>query len=133
MNTLSYRLTEDNGLSVELLIDGHSLVELIGLEDRTIPYWYFEGDLPHFSWYYGEEDSSIKCIGVCSCGEAGCGCVQCRVVREGHVVIFRDFNADLRPKDERKEFRVTSANCDSVIADIMRQVADYQARPELPT
>lgn len=130
MNTLGYRSTEDNGLSIELLIDGQPLVELIGLEDTAIPYWLFEGDLPHFRWYYGEDDPSIKGIGVCSCGERGCGCVECRIVREGDVVVFRDFSADLRPKGERKEFRVTSANYDSVIAEIMRQVADYQACTE---
>ena len=52
----------------------------------------------------------------------------CRVVREGDAVVFRDFNAGLRPKNERQEFRVSSASYDSVIADIMKQVTDYQAR-----
>ena len=131
MNTLSFRTTEDHGLSIELLIDGQSLVELVDLGDPLIPYHYFEGDLP--LGYWGADDPSIKCIGVCVCGISGCGAAECRVVREGDVVVFRDFSGCVNPhvarrKKEEKEIRVTSANYDSVIADIMKQVADYQAR-----
>ena len=76
---------------------------------------------------------SIKCIGVCICGQSGCGAAECRVVREGDVVVFRDFSGNVNPKHEQKEkdgreFRVTAVNYDSVIADIMKQAADYQAR-----
>jgi hypothetical protein len=131
MNTLSFRTTEDHGLSIELLIDGQSLVELVDLGDTLIPYYYFEGDLP--LGYWGASDPSIKCIGVCSCGESGCGAAECRVVREGNVIVFRDFSSNINPKYEKKEkdgreYRVTAANYDSVIANIMKQVADYQAR-----
>ena len=131
MNTLSYRCTADHGLSIELLIDGQPLVELIGMEDTLIPYYLFEGDLP--LGYWGVDDPSIKVIGVCSCGEAGCGSAECRVVREGETVVFRDFSGCVNPnvaqkQQEGKEFRITSINYDSVIANIMRQVADYQAR-----
>ena len=131
MNKLSYRCTEDNGLSIELLIDGQPLVELVDLGDTLIPYYLFEGDLP--LGYWGAGDPSIRCIGVCICGHAGCGAAECRVMREGDVVVFRDFSANVNPRYEwkekgGKEFRVTSVNYDSVIADIMKQVADYQAR-----
>jgi hypothetical protein len=136
MNTLSYRCTEDHGLSIELLLDGQSLVEFVELGDTTtgdtsIPYYYFEGDLP--LGYWGADDPSIKCIGVCSCGQSGCGAAECRVVREGDVIVFRDFSGCVNPKfpekhDGEKEFRITSDNYDSVIADIMKQVADYHAR-----
>ena len=55
MNTLSFRTTDDNGLSIELLIDGHPLVELVDLGDTLIPYYYFEGDLP--LGYWGVDDA----------------------------------------------------------------------------
>ncbi len=131
MSTLSYRCTEDHGLSIELLIDGQPLVELVDLGETLIPYYLFEGDLP--LGYWGADDPSIKVIGVCSCGEAGCGSTECRVVREGDVIVFRDFSGCVNPnvpqkKKEEKEFRVTSVNYNSVIADIMKQVVDYQAR-----
>ncbi|MCA1594067.1 MAG: hypothetical protein LC754_15735 [Acidobacteria bacterium] len=131
MNILSFRTTEDHGLSVELLIDGQSLVELVDLGDTLIPYYYFEGNLP--LGYWGADDPSIKVIGVCSCGEAGCGSAECRVVREGDTVAFRDFSGCVNPnvvqkKKEEKEFRVTPANYDSIIAEIIKQVADYQRR-----
>jgi hypothetical protein len=131
MNTLSFRTTEDHGFSIELLIDGQPLVELVDMADTLIPFYYFEGDLP--LGYWGADDPSIKCIGVCSCGESGCGAAECRVVREGNVVVFRDFSGNINPQYEQKEkngreYRVTAANYDSVIADIMKQVADYQAR-----
>jgi hypothetical protein len=136
MNTLSFRTTEDHGLSIELLIDGQSLVELVDLGDKEsgdtlMPYYDFEGGLP--LGYWGADDPSIKCIGVCVCGISGCGRAECRVVREGDVIVLRDFSGCVNPhmaekKKEGKEFRVTSANYDSVIADIMKQVADYQAR-----
>ena len=132
MNTLSFRTIEEHyGLAIELLIDGQPFVELVDLGDTLIPYYDFEGDLP--LGYWGEDDPSIKCIGVCSCGYIGCGAAECRVVREGDLVVFRDFSANINPEYEEKEkdgreFRVTAINYDSVIADIMKQVADYQAR-----
>ncbi len=105
-------------------------------DETTIPYHMFEGDLP--LGYWGQDDPSIKCIGVCICGNAGCGSAECRVVREGDVFVFRHFSGSLKPnvewkekwKEAGKEFRVTSVNYDSVIAGIMRQVADYQASTE---
>ncbi len=133
MNTLSFRTTEDHGLSIELLIDGQPLVELVDLGDTLIPYYDFEGDLP--LGYWGADDPSIKCIGICICGHAGCGAAECRVMREGDVVVFRDFSSCVNPKfpeknKERKEFRVTSDNYDSVIAGIMDEVSDYEDRTE---
>jgi hypothetical protein len=131
MNTLSFRTTEDYGLSIELLIDGQPLAALSpDSEDTKIPYYYFEGDLP--LGYWGQDDASIKCIGVCICGHAGCGSTECRVVREGDMVIFRNISGCVNPSypenDDGKEFRVTSANYDSVIADIMNEVENYKAR-----
>lgn len=132
MNTFSFRTLEAHrGLSIELLIDGRSLVKLIDMEETLIPYYLFEGDLP--LGYWGVDDPSIRCIGICVCGTLGCGNVECRVVCEGDVVAFRDFSGCVNPHapqktEEGKEFRVTSANYDSVIAAIMKQVAVYKAR-----
>jgi hypothetical protein len=119
------------GLSIELLIDGQSLAGIVGFEDTLIPYYLFEGDLP--LGYWGEDDPSIRCVAICICGNIGCGNSECRVVREGDVVVFRDFGGSVNPKHERKgkdgrEFRVTAINYDSVLADIMKEVADYQSR-----
>jgi hypothetical protein len=130
MNTLSFRATEDYGLSIELLIDGQPLAKLSpDDEDTKIPYYYFEGDLP--LGYWGQEDANIKCVGVCICGDAGCGSTECRVVREGDVVVFRDISSCVNPhypeKNDGKEFRVASANYDSIIAEIIEEVAKYQA------
>ena len=132
MNTLSFRTIEEHyGLAIELLIDGQSLAGLAGYEDTLIPYYLFEGDLP--LGYWGEDDPTIKCVGICICGAIGCGNNECRVIRADDLVIFRNFSGNVNPQDERKEkdgkqFRVTSVNYDSVIADIMRQITDYQAR-----
>ena len=132
MNTLSFRTIEEHyGLAIELLIDGQSLAGLAGYEDTLIPYYLFEGDLP--LGYWGVDDPRIKCVSICICGCIGCGDNECRVVREDDVVVFRDFSGCVNPKHEPKEkdgreFRVTAVNYDSVLADIMKEVADYQAR-----
>ena len=131
MNTLSFRTTDDNGLSIELLIDGEPLSKLSpDDEDTKIPYYDFEGDLP--LGYWGRDDASIKCIGVCICGHSGCGSTECRVVREGNTVVFRNISGCVNPNfpkpDDGKEFRVTSDNYDSVIAGIMDEVKNYKVR-----
>ena len=131
MNTLSFRTTEDNGLSIELLIDGQPLAALSpDDEDTKIPFYDFDGDLP--LGYWGQEDASIKCIGVCICGHAGCGGVECRVVRKGDTVIFRDISVCVNPRypnnNDGREFCVTSANYDLIIAGIMNEVNDYKVR-----
>jgi hypothetical protein len=134
MNTLSFRTSEENGFSIELLIDGQSFIELVGYDSSLIPHYMFEGDLPQ--GYWGEADPNIKCIGICCCGAPGCGDEECRVIRQGDVVIFRDFSGIVNPKhpsnrNEGIEFRVSSVNYDSVMADIMRQVGDYIALTKL--
>jgi hypothetical protein len=133
MNTLSYRTTDDNGLSIELLIDGQPLAKLSPEdEDTKIPYYNFEGDLP--LGYWGQDDASIRRIGVCICGIAGCGSTECRVVREGDVIVFRNIRGCVNPhypeNDDGKEFRVTSENYDSVIANIMKEVTNYQTHAD---
>lgn len=125
MNVLNYRTTEENGLSFDLLVDEQPLGRLIGQTDTAIPYWLFDGDLPHFR-RSDIDDFSVRGISVCSCGEPGCGCAECRVVFENDTVAFRDFKPDLRPKEKQTKFRFTKANYDRVISEIMKQVRDYQ-------
>src|SRR5690606_16416216 len=48
MPHLSYRCTEDNGLSFELLVDGDPLGDLIGSSDTMFPYWIVEDGLPRW-------------------------------------------------------------------------------------
>jgi hypothetical protein len=109
-----------------LLVDEQRLADLICSEHTAIPYWLFEGDLPHFSRYLAEDDPTIKVIGVCSCGEGGCGCVECHVIRANDIVMFRDFQPDLRWKEAQKDFMFTASNYDSVITEIMEKVAEHQ-------
>ena len=48
MAILSYRCSEDNVLSFELLVDGQPLGDLIGSLDTVFPYWIVEDGLPRW-------------------------------------------------------------------------------------
>ena len=65
MNTLSYRQTDDNGLSFELLVDGEPLGAMVGARDSAIPYWIVEDDLPHLPPHGEEPDPEIRIVAVC--------------------------------------------------------------------
>lgn len=128
MNTLDYRVSDQNGLSFELVFDGQPLSELIGARDTPIPFWLFEkgmADLPPYSPERGDE---VRIVAVCSCGEYGCGRSLCRVVREDDSVLFRDFEGDLGSDKSMKEFRVSPDNYSSVISRIVEQASEYGSR-----
>ena len=128
MNILSYRKTDDNGLSFELLVDGQPLGELIGSRDMGIPYWIFEDDLPYFPPHAQEHDPEVRIVAVCSCGEYGCGHAQCHVVREGETIVFHSFDCDVSPEGSEHKFRFSTANYDFVILEIIREVAEHGGR-----
>src|SRR5437016_5491116 len=114
MNTLSFRCTEQNGLSFELLIDGRPLGELVGAKDWAIPFWDVDDDLPHWPPRGPNRDPEIRIVCCCSCGEYGCGHTRCRVIRERDEVVFRDFDLDASPEGRRQIFRFPAANYQAV-------------------
>lgn len=119
MNTLAFRTTNENGLSFELLVDGRPLGELVGAGDLAIPFWDVVDDLPRWPPHGESRDPDIRIVCCCSCGEYGCGHTQCRVVREGDVVVLRDFDFDASPEGRRQVFRFPTANYDAVVAEIV--------------
>ena len=96
MNTLGYRVTDQNGLSFELLFDGRPLSELIGAPDTPIPFWMFEAGMADLPPYSPERGDEVRVVAVCSYGESGCGRSLCRVVREGASVLLSDFEGGFR-------------------------------------
>lgn len=116
MNTLSYRCTDDNGLSFELLVDGQPLGERVSSTHAAIPYWIIETGLPHLT----EAEPDVRMVAVCSCGEYGCGHTRCRVVRDGDVVLFYDFDLDIRTKGRGEVFEFARSNYDEVVSEIVR-------------
>ena len=128
MNTLSYRLTKDHGLSIELLVDGQPLGELVGSSDTSIPYWMFKDDLPYRSGS-NKKHNPLRIVSVCACGESGCGSTECKVLREGDTVVFRDFGFIASPEGRKKVFRFSAANYEAVISDVLKRVSEYKAAP----
>jgi hypothetical protein len=121
MPTLSYRCTEENGLSFELLVDGEPLGDLLGAHDTAFPHWMVEDGLPR--WPHGPPDApEERIVGVCSCGEYGCSHARCRVTREGDDVIFHEFGF------VRKVFRFGAANYDAVCKEIAAIARQYRER-----
>jgi hypothetical protein len=119
MATLGFRCTDDNGLSFELLVDGQPLGALVGARDTAIPYWIIADDLPYWPPRGDRHDPDIRIVCVCSCGESGCGCTECRVVREGDEVVFCGFDVDVSAEGSKKEFRFSRVNYEAVVAEIV--------------
>ncbi len=124
MPTLSYRCTEDNGLSFELLVDGEPLGALIGSRDSAFPYWIVEDGLPRWPPHGASNAPDVRIVCVCSCGEYGCGHAQCQVIPDGDEIVFRGFDFDVTRDGAQKAFRFGAVNYNTVckgIADLARQ------------
>src|SRR5688572_25674211 len=121
MPTLSYRCTEDNGLSFELLVDGEPLGVLIGSRDTAFPYWIVEDGLPRLPPHGPSDAPDVRIVCVCSCGEYGCGHAQCHVAHDGSEVVFSEFDCDVIREGALKEFRFAAANYETVC----RQIAEH--------
>lgn len=119
MNALSYRCTEDNGLSFELRVDGRALGEWVGARDWAIPFWIIVDDLPHWPPHGPSDDPEIRIVCCCSCGEYGCGHTQCRVLQSDDEVVFWGFDFDVSPVSRAIQFRFTAANYQAVVAEII--------------
>src|SRR5262245_40886672 len=121
MNLLGYTCSDTNPGWFGLLVDGQPLGALIGGLDREIPFFLMEEDLPRptdsavLQWVTGVTQyrgrlHEVRTVSVCSCGEAGCGCTVCRVVREGDTVVFRDFLGPGIPALLATAFRFSLSN-----------------------
>ncbi len=123
-NKLGCRCLEDDYLSIELLIDEKPIEGLAESDNRAIPFYYFENDdLPHF--YSEYEGFELYVLGVCSCGDAGCGSAECEIVQEKDWVVFRNFRYG-HSLLEDAEFRFTHENYNSVIKAIVDEVRKYK-------
>ena len=127
LNKLSYRVIKDDyepKFSIELLIDEKPIGVLFETEERKIPYYLFEKDLP--SYHSDYENKEFHIIGVCSCGDAGCGCLGCVLKKEADFVTLQEiFNDGFRfPKDLM--FRFSRENYDSVLEEILGRVREYK-------
>jgi hypothetical protein len=127
VNTLSFRTTQDNGLSFELLVDGELLGSLIESNDTAIPYWLIEDDLPCLPQNWKNRDSTKKIVTVCSCGEYGCGHTHCHVRLHADTVEFGDFNLGLSPDGAKKRFQFSRSNYQEIIAQIVKLAGEYRA------
>jgi hypothetical protein len=130
MNILSYDCTDANGGSFALLVDGQPLAALTGSLDREVPLYLIEEDdlprptdsavlpwlanIPHYRGHLVE----LRVVGVCSCGEQGCGCTVCRVVRDGDLVVLLDALGSGIAAVSEKEYRFSRANFEAVVKGI---------------
>lgn len=128
MPTLSYRCTEDNGLSFELLVDGEPLGMLIGARDTAFPYWIVEDGLPRYPPHGPSDAPNVRIVCVCSCGEYGCGHAQCHVARVGGEVVFNKFDSDVTREGSQKEFRFGATNYNAVCAEIAEHAQRQRER-----
>ena len=102
MNKFSFQTTNDNDFSIVLLVDGKIIDGFEQADNKAIPYWLFEiSDLPKWCPYPHNKDVTI--LGVCSCGEVGCGSAGCIVVKKKKEVIFKEIFID--------GFDVTHCSC----------------------
>lgn len=118
MPILSYRCTEENGLSFELLVDGQPLGVLIGSRDTTFPYWIVEDGLPRFPPHGPSDAPDVRIVCVCSCGEYGCGHAHCHIGHNGDQVVFSAFDFDVTREGALKTFQFESANYEAVCKEI---------------
>jgi hypothetical protein len=130
MNTLAFRITDENGMSFELLVDGRPLGELVGAQNWAIPYWDVVDDLPHDPPHGKSVEPEIRIVCCCSCGYYGCGHTQCRVVREGSEVVFRDFDFDASREGRRQVFRFPADNYAAVVSEMVALVRAQQTQAE---
>ena len=109
--------TDPPELLFELVIDGIPLGQLLNTDDNKIPRWYFEKeDLT--SYYNDFRDKTDYVIGVCSCGESGCGMLGCEVTKNDDVVEWKNIFNDGYDHAKNLKFRFARKNYDEVMQKI---------------
>jgi len=103
-------------------VDRQPLAALTGGMDREVPFWFVEEhDLPRptgsavLQWLTMVPQNrgrmaEVRVVGVCTCGEQGCGCTVCRVIRDGDTVVFRDVLGPGIAAVLETEYRFSQAN-----------------------
>lgn len=145
LNKLAYRVVEQNDqtieedyfvdyedsptISFELLIDGNSIGSLLNTNNKAIPYYYFEEDLP--SYFHSYRNKEIHIIGICSCGVGGCGDATCVLEKSEDLIIFREIFKDGYEFPENFQFKFSRQNYESVIAEIVKKGNEYKKNNEL--
>lgn len=134
LNKLSYQVEEEKNarrsiLWFELLIDDETVDKLIG-DEKAIPYYFFEDndvDLPTFFDY---ENKKFHVIGVCTCGDIGCGSTNCEIEKnENSVNLQVIFPAGYKPQKDFK-FKFLRENYDSIIDEIKKRAKEYKEAKE---
>lgn len=135
LNKLNFRAEEEKDtrspkLWFELLIDGESIEKYIG-EDKAIPYYYFEEDTSDLPLQINYEGKKLYLLGVCICGDAGCGSNECEIVKDQNYVEFKVYYPPrgYQPPEEIK-FRFARENYESVVSEIKRQAKEYKEARE---
>ncbi len=135
LNKLSYQTEEEKNtrspkLWCELLIDGESIEKFVG-EDKAIPHYYFEGNENELPYYVNYQSKKLHLLGVCICGDSGCGSTDCEIEKDQDYVELKVFypSGGYQPPEEIK-FRFARENYDSVISEIRRQAKEYKEAKE---
>ena len=126
MNTLSFRITEENDLSFELLVDGESLGTLVDSCDKAIPFWLIEDDFPYFPPYGANRDDAKRIVTVCSCGEYGCGHTHCRIQNHADSVVLSDFEFGVTSEGAKKRFQFPRSNYNDVVRQIVQLAREHK-------
>ncbi|HEY0428551.1 MAG TPA: hypothetical protein VGC76_12290 [Pyrinomonadaceae bacterium] len=135
LNKLSFQVIEGErnsltGLCFELLIDGESIEKFIG-EDKAIPYYLFEEDEVDLPAFLDYEKKKYHVIGVCICGDAGCGSTDCEIEKDENVVDLQViFRGGYQPPEDIK-FRFSRENYDAVIGEIKHRAKEYKEAGEI--
>lgn len=136
LNKLGYQVEEQKdsrrpNLWFELVIDGEPIENFIG-EDKSIPYYYFDGDENDLPLQRNFENRKLYLLGVCICGESGCGSTECEVEKNQDSVELKVFYPSwgYQPPKEIK-FRFSRENYDSVISEIRERAKEYKEATEI--
>ena len=67
-----------------------------------------------------------KLVAVCSCGDSGCGHIDCLVSEEPDIVSFRQFGGDTAiDRVSKFEFIFSRENYETVVRDMIALARDY--------
>jgi hypothetical protein len=125
MNKLTFETTTLNTLSFILKVDGKPMLDARKTDEDEIPAWICEEGIPSFPPMTSGADRVI--VGVCGCGEYGCGHTSARIERRDGVVRLFDFQGAGIPTGA---FEFSQAEFDEVSAQIALiakvQIAKWQ-------
>jgi hypothetical protein len=89
MNKFGFEVDHNPWLCFVLTVDGRALLTDLHVGDHEIPYWICDWGIPTLP----PNDTTAKqiIVGVCGCGEYGCGHTSASVERGDGVVRLFDF------------------------------------------